>query len=135
MPAGAHPIPSQLSREVGGLLSDALAARGLSRTEVAAHAQMSLAQLSRTLSGKKVFTLDQLDAVCAVIGIDLVDLLTLADRNTRSRPLPGRATGIITEGRFGQPRFSEPTVRGPLHDERAVAKKRSRDRGGDDGQG
>lgn len=46
------------------------------------------------------------------------ELLSRAERRER---------GNVVEGRFG--------VRGVVQDERAVAKKKGRDRGGDDGQG
>lgn len=84
---------------------------------------MSPSQLSRALTGKKVFTLDQLDAVCAVIGVDLIDVVATADAATRSRPRP--SGGELIRGEFG--------VRAPVQDERAVAKKKSSDPGGDEG--
>lgn len=40
---------------------------------------MSASQLSRILSGHKVFTLDQLDAVCNAVGVDIAEVVTTAD--------------------------------------------------------
>lgn len=86
-------------------------------------AGISPSQLSRAIAGKKVFTLDQLDAVCTVIGVDLIDIVAAADAATKTRPRPQH--GELIHGRFG--------VGGPPEDRRAVAKKKSRDPGGDEG--
>ena len=125
MPTGTRPLPSPLSQQVGRLLADAISVRGLAQSQVAEQSGMSPSQLSRALTGKKVFTLDQLDDVCAVVGVDLVDVVASADVTTRTRP---RATGgKLIHAEFGVPATAQ--------DERKVAKKKSRDRGGDDGQG
>ena len=124
MPTGTQPLPSPLSQHVGLALADAIASRGLSQASVAVSAGMSPSQLSRALTGKKVFTIDQIDAVCVVLGIDLIDVVSAADKATRSRPhLTG---GEVIRAEFG--------VRTPVQDERAVAKKKSRDPGGDEGE-
>lgn len=124
MPTGTQPLPSPLSQHVGRLLSDAIAARGLAQARVADEAAISPSQLSRALTGKKVFTLDQLDAVCSVIGVDLIEIVSAADAATKSRPLP--KAGELIHGEFG--------VRDTTEDRRAVAKKKSRDPGGDEGE-
>jgi transcriptional regulator with XRE-family HTH domain len=124
VPTGTQPLPSPLSQHVGRLLADAINARALAQNQVAEQSGISPAQLSRVLSGKKVFTLDQLDAVCAVVGVDLIDIVSAADAATRARPLPRR--GELIRGEFG--------VRASRQDERSVAKKTSRDPGGDEGE-
>lgn len=124
MPTGTQPLPSPLSQHVGQLLGDAIASRGLAQARVALEAGISPSQLSRALTGKKVFTLDQLDAVCSVIGVDLIEIVSAADAATKSRPRP--KSGELIHGDFG--------VRGTAEDRRAVAKKKSRDPGGDEGE-
>ncbi|WP_162817545.1 helix-turn-helix domain-containing protein [Microbacterium paraoxydans] len=124
MPTGTQPLPSPLSQHVGRLLSEAIAARGLAQSRVADEAGISPSQLSRALTGKKVFTLDQLDAVCIVVGVDLIDVVSSADAATKSRPRP--VGGELIRGQFG--------VGGSQEDERTVAKKKSRDPGGDEGE-
>ncbi|KQQ65734.1 helix-turn-helix domain-containing protein [Microbacterium sp. Leaf320] len=124
MPTGTQPLPSPLSQHVGLLLSDAIAHRGLAQARVADETGISPSQLSRVLTGKKVFTLDQLDAVCAVIGVDLIEIISAADTATKSRPLP--KSGELIHGPF--------SVGGSTEDMRAVAKKKSRDPGGDEGE-
>ena len=112
-----------MSQHVGRLLSDAITSRGLAQSSVALDAGISPSQLSRAITGKKVFTLDQLDAVCSVIGVDLIEIVASADAATKSRPRPKQ--GELIEGRFG--------VGATTEDRRAVAKKKSRDPGGDEG--
>ncbi|GAT73597.1 helix-turn-helix protein [Microbacterium sp. HM58-2] len=123
MPTGTQPLPSPLSQHVGRILTDAIYAQTLAQARVATDAGLSASQLSRALSGKKVFTLDQLDAVCSVLGLDLIAVIAAADAATRTRPRP--AHGELIEAEFG--------VRGTTEDRRAVAKKKSRDPGGDEG--
>lgn len=123
MPTGTQPLPSPLSQHVGRLLSEEIAARGLAQARVAVEAGISPSQLSRVLAGKKVFTLDQLDAVCSVVGADLIEIVAAADAATKSRPRP--KAGELIHGQFG--------VGGSTEDRRAVAKKKSRDPGGDEG--
>ncbi|WP_417510640.1 helix-turn-helix domain-containing protein [Microbacterium sp.] len=123
MPTGTQPLPSPLSQRVGQLIVDAINGRGLAQNRVAEDAGMSPSQLSRALTGKKVFTLDQLDAVCSVVGIDLVDVVSAADAATSDRPRPNE--GELIHGEFG--------VRAPVQDERRVAMKKSRDPGEDGG--
>lgn len=85
MPSGTRPLPGPLSLEVAALLSEALRSRGVPQSAVAAAADMSASQLSRTLSGQKVFTLDQLDAVCTALGVDVTAVISEADSTVRSR--------------------------------------------------
>lgn len=80
---------------------------------------MSASQLSRALSATKVFTLDQLSAVCDAIGMSLSDLIRMTDEAQR----------------FTRGGAAEAGVRPLRQDERAVAKRKGRDRGGDDGDG
>lgn len=125
MPTGTQPLPGPLSQHVGRLLTELIGASGSSQAAVAGDAGMSPAQLSRALAGKKVFTLDQLDAVCTTLGADIVAVVSKADAATRARRTPPK--GNVVEGRFG--------VRPADEDVPKAAKTKQRDRGGDDGQG
>ncbi len=75
---------------------------------------MSPSQLSRTLSATKVFTLDQLDAVCRAIGLSISEVVTVPDQ-----PALGAADVIVAD--FDVARRA--------HDGRAVARGKSPDRG------
>jgi hypothetical protein len=66
------------------------------QSDVAIAAEMSPSQLSRVLAGAKVFTLDQLDAVCTTLGLDIVTVL----RNAQAAA-GGRQPSNVVTGRFG----------------------------------
>lgn len=125
MPTGTRPLPGPLSIEVARLISAAIASSGARQGEVATAAKMSAAQLSRVLAGTKVFTLDQLDAVCAALDVEIADVLTKADRKTRDRH---RGSNVI-DGRFGDvaPTAEDAiTVKQPPTRQRTAAKKGTR---------
>lgn len=85
MPTGRHPLPSPLSQALGRRIGDAISTHGASQRRVAEDAGMSAAQLSRVVTGKKVFTIDQLDAVCSTLNLDLVDVVRQAEIATLRR--------------------------------------------------
>ena len=121
MPTGRTPEPGPLSHHVANLLAAEIARRGLRQTDVAAQAGMSASQLSRVLAVKKVFTLDQLDAVCRAVGIPIAQVVVMPGGRARR----ARGTGGIAPIDIGPARR---TVR-------AVAKAPQDDLGGDDGRG
>lgn len=84
MASGHKHIAGPLSIEVGRILVDAMTARSVTRSEVAHRSGISEAQLSRALRGLKVFTLEQLDAVCTAIEVSITDVIDEADRRTRA---------------------------------------------------
>lgn len=74
------PVPARdLSREVGALIRDRMLARGLTQTKVAASVGISQPQLSRCLSGKTSWDLDELDAVCKYLGTRASDVVAVAE--------------------------------------------------------
>lgn len=96
--------------------------RGLRQTDIAADVGMSPSQLSRALSATKVFTIDQLDAVCRAVGVSLSGVVAAASTAT----VPGGDDiANVTDIR----------VRPSREDGRAVAKEPEGDRGGDHGDG
>ncbi|MFS0712303.1 helix-turn-helix transcriptional regulator [Microbacterium sp. 2P01SA-2] len=122
MPTGKTPEPGPLSRHVARLLSSEIARRGWRQIDIAARAGMSASQLSRALAAKKVFTLDQLDAVCRAVGIAIADVVVMPDGRRRRGPGAidiARVDGSGASRRSGQ----------------AVAKAPHDDRGADDGNG
>lgn len=121
MPTGKRPEPGPLSRHVADVLASEIARRGLRQTDIAAQAGMSASQLSRVLGAKKVFTIDQLDAVCRAVGIRIAEVVMIPDQ--RRRRGPGAIDiSLVDVGRSN-------------HAERAVAMSSPDDRGGDDGVG
>ncbi len=127
MPSGTRPLPGPLSIEVAQTLLAVIRDRGASQADIAGAADMSASQLSRTLSGQKVFTLDQLDAVCAALGEDIVRIVGEADAATRDRrptdnvtPFPTRNVVPPSEDEMyeaARPTDPEPTDEQPSYDE------------------
>ncbi|QLD10856.1 helix-turn-helix domain-containing protein [Microbacterium oleivorans] len=122
MPTGKTPVPGPLSRHIAVTISSEMRRRGLRQTDIAAEAGMSPSQLSRALSASKVFTVDQLAAVCRAVGLSLSEVVAQASTET----VPG--AGDIAN-------VTEIRVRPPREDGRAVAKMPEGDRGGDHGDG
>lgn len=85
MPTGKSQLPGPISTEVAEIISTAIADAGKSQAEVSRAASMSSAQLSRVLSGKKIFTLEEFDRVCMALGLDLVKVIGDADDASRAR--------------------------------------------------
>lgn len=122
VPTGKTPAPGPLSHRIAIILTAEIRRRGLRQTEVAASAGMSASQLSRALAATKVFTIDQLDAVCRAIDLPLTAVITSA--STATVPATDDIADVVDIG-----------VR-PSHDNgRAVAKSPEGDRGGDHGGG
>lgn len=122
VPTGKTPAPGPLSRHIAATLSAEMRRRGLRQTDIAADVGMSPSQLSRALSATKVFTIDQLDAVCRAVGVSLSGVVAAASTAT----VPGGDDiANVTDIR----------VRPSREDGRAVAKEPEGDRGGDHGDG
>lgn len=117
MPTGKKPAPGPLSVSIASILNDEIRRRGLRQTDIAARAGMSASQLSRVLSISKVFTVDQLDAVCRAIGVPLRGVIVDAEAAAKRAPVV------------------DIRVRASKDNDRAVAKTPEDDRGGDDGDG
>lgn len=61
---------------------------------MATAAGISPSQFSRVLNGQKSLTLDQLDAICAALGIDVVNVLAEADARSRAERRHVRQDGL-----------------------------------------
>jgi len=71
---------------------------------------MSASQLSRTLSGQKVFTLDQLDAVCEALALDIVEVVTKADAAVRAASRAAASVVPLRRDVGGRPHTDLETV-------------------------
>ncbi len=97
MPTGKRELPGPLSVAVGAILSKARNDRGVAQVVVARAVGLSESQLSRALRGLKPLTLDQFEAVCLALDLDVVTVLSEADAAVKHRPvdkvvhLPSRA--------------------------------------------
>lgn len=73
------PSHGDLSRLVGELLVDRMKSRGLSQIQIAAQVGLSQPTLSRCLTGNRRWNLDQLAAVCVLLGTRASDVLAVAE--------------------------------------------------------
>ncbi|WP_164884546.1 helix-turn-helix domain-containing protein [Leucobacter muris] len=82
MPSGFNRLPGPLSKAVGDLLFEIMDAKSLTQRAVAEAAGMSEAQYSRAVRGLKVFSLEQLDAVCSAVDESISDVIREAENRT-----------------------------------------------------
>ena len=77
--------PGPLSLKLSEIIRDELERSGAGQNAVAETAQMSAGQLSDVLTGKKQFTIGQLDRVCFALNLPLRDTVRKADEATMAR--------------------------------------------------
>ena len=85
MPTGAKPEVGAFTREVGALLRARIARLGLTQAETAEASGISSSQFSKMLKGTRNIDLDQLDKICYYLGLDMIDVIPEADRETEAR--------------------------------------------------
>lgn len=79
MPAGKKSDPGPLSIEIAAIINAEMGRHRLTRTAVAKAAGISRAQLGQILAAKKHVDVEQLDAICWVVGRTLRDVAAEAD--------------------------------------------------------
>jgi transcriptional regulator with XRE-family HTH domain len=72
-------MSEQLSRAVARVIGRLLAERGLSGNQLAKTAGLEQTSVARKLRGASSFSLDDLAAVCPVLGVKVADVLELAE--------------------------------------------------------
>jgi len=77
--------PGPLSLKISEMVRAAIDNSPHGQNAVAEAARVSSGQLSEVLTGKKQFTIGQLDRVCFVLDIPLRELIKNADEATRDR--------------------------------------------------
>ena len=73
-------VPSQLSRQIAAILRAQVAKFQLTQVDVAANSGISQSQLSKVLRGTRVLDVDQLDALCQTLGLEIADVVADAYR-------------------------------------------------------
>lgn len=71
-------VPSRLTERIAAKLRGRAAEGGVTGVELAEATGISQSQMSKLLRGVRVFDIDQLDAVCQVLGLTIRDLVTEA---------------------------------------------------------
>lgn len=74
-------MPEQLSRAVGEEISRLLTERGMSGNQLAKATGIPQPTIARKLRGASPVDLDDVQAICAVLEVDVADLLAWAQRS------------------------------------------------------
>lgn len=83
MPSGSKPVPGALTQTVAGIIDEALKRRGKPQRWLGDRAGISQRQVSRYMLGEKSPTIDQVDDMCNVLGLDFVAVMIQADAARR----------------------------------------------------
>ena len=75
MSTGSKRPPGALSQAVAAILADAFAESGLSQRALGEAAGISQSQMSKYLRGERPMLIDDLDKVCFVLGLSIVDVV------------------------------------------------------------
>lgn len=88
MPKGTHAPTSALSREISRVLSESLDSLGATKKGAARDTGISRTMIVDMLSGKKHWTIDYLDKMCAYLSLDLEQVIRDAENSTKGRERP-----------------------------------------------
>lgn len=87
MPTGTRK-GADLGREVAAILRGQLARAGRTQTQLATAASISQSQISKLLRGERPIDVDQLDRMCAALGLSIERVIEEADTQTEGRDIP-----------------------------------------------
>lgn len=94
MSLAPQPLPGALTRSVGRVLRTRMSDRAVSLAEAARTVDVSEAQLSRILHGKRRMDVEQLDLLCRFLEIDTVETLRAAKNGTLATTEATPAAGV-----------------------------------------
>lgn len=78
MPRGSKPAPGPLALRVAAILDAESKAQGLSQPKLEAITGISQSNLSLYLNGKRTLDVDQLQALCDALGLNIEDVVSRA---------------------------------------------------------
>ncbi|WP_120338147.1 helix-turn-helix domain-containing protein [Cryobacterium soli] len=85
MPTAGTPHPGPLSIAIAEILKQALAEAGASQRRLGATVGISQSQISKYLRAERVLDIDQLDALCFALGLNIVTVVREAEHAARSK--------------------------------------------------
>lgn len=85
MGRAGKPAPGPLTQAIAAILRAQQGRLNVSDVEIAKHVTFSRSQLNGLLNGTKHFDMEQLDQVCYALGLDAIDVIADADRETAFR--------------------------------------------------
>ncbi len=86
MPTGSKPTPRAITQEIAAILREKQGRERLSQRKIADASGLSQSQVSKYLAAKKSMTLEELEAVCAALGLAWDGVLNDALAAIASRP-------------------------------------------------
>lgn len=78
-------MPGPLTKSIAAILREAVEERGLTQTQVAEAIDQSQSQVSKYLRGEVVMDAEEIDRICRLVGMSIADVITAADKASRSR--------------------------------------------------
>ena len=78
VPSGSQPKPGPFARAVSAQIRSAMALRQISGTQLASKSGRSQSYMSKRLREESSFTANDVEDICGVLGVDLLELLRAA---------------------------------------------------------
>lgn len=83
MPTGSKPEPSSFTKAIAVRINKEKTDRGMTNMALSKESGISRPLLVNMLQGTKHWDIDQLDAVCDVLKLNIVEVVATADKETR----------------------------------------------------
>lgn len=80
MPTGTKPEPSSFTKAIARRVNSE---KNMTNVELARRTGISRPHLIKMLSGGKHWDVDQLDIICATLGLDIVEVIATAEKEAR----------------------------------------------------
>ncbi len=87
MSRGSKGEPTKLTEEIAKTIRGELARQQMTKTELAKTVGISLPQISKLTAGLKRFDIEDLDAICEALGLNLREVVADAEAASESRHL------------------------------------------------
>lgn len=85
MPGASKPATGDITQEIASTLRAQLARKNASKVALAKAIGISDSQMGKLLNGHKQFDVEQLDAICWALGLNLREVISEADEKTTLR--------------------------------------------------
>ena len=92
------PEPGPLTKEVAGIIKGKMARYSVSQKEMAEPVGVDQSQLSKMIRGLRPINLDQLEIMCAVLGVEIDDVIDEAHSATTNRGEWPEVDALVLEG-------------------------------------
>jgi predicted transcriptional regulator len=83
MPSGTKSAPSQLTKAIARRIENEKSLQGFTNSELSRQSGISRPLLVNMLQGTKHWDIDQLDAVCKILELDIVEVIATAEAQAK----------------------------------------------------